>query len=108
MRNEYPYEQPQAPGPLQSPQLGEGIRTRIISGVNGLRMHVLESGANEPGRACVLLLHGFPEIAFSWRRILPALAEAGYYAVAPDLRGYGRTGPAHVEYSEDLRPYFPC
>ncbi|MCY3695124.1 MAG: alpha/beta hydrolase [Chloroflexi bacterium] len=106
MRNEYPYAQPQAPGPLQSGRLGEGIRTRIIGGVNGLRMHVLESGANEPGRACVLLLHGFPEIAFSWRRILPALAAAGYYAVAPDLRGYGRTGPAHAEYSEDLRPYF--
>ncbi len=106
MRNEYPYAQPQMPGPLQSPRLGEEIRTRIISGVNGLRMHVLESGANEPGRACVLLLHGFPEIAISWRKILPALAEAGYYAVAPDLRGYGRTGPAHVAYSEDLRPYF--
>ena len=107
MRNEYPYAQPQMPGPLKSPQLGNDIRTRIIDGVNGLRMHVLESGANEPERACVLLLHGFPEIAFSWRRILPALAAAGYYAVAPDLRGYGRTGPAHVDYSEDLRPFFP-
>ena len=107
MRNEYPYAQPQMPGPLKSRQLGDEIRTRIIDDVNGLRMHVLESGANEPERACVLLLHGFPEIAFSWRRILPALAAAGYYAVAPDLRGYGRTGPAHLDYSEDLRPFFP-
>lgn len=106
LRNEYPYSQPQVPGPLQTRHLGDQVRARIVSGVNGLRMHVLESGANEPGRACVLLLHGFPEIAFSWRRVLPALAAAGYYAVAPDLRGYGRTGPAHVDYGEDLRPFF--
>lgn len=106
MRNEYPYAQTQLPGPLRSRQLGDQIRARIIGGVNGLRMHVLESGDNEPGRACVLLLHGFPEIAFSWRRVLPALAGAGYYAVAPDLRGYGRTGPAQVEYGEDLRPFY--
>ena len=69
-------------------------------------MHVLEAGPNEPGRACVVLLHGFPEIAFSWRKILPVLAEAGYYAVAPDLRGYGRTGPAQLDYTESLRPFF--
>ena len=39
----------------------------------------------------VILLHGFPELAFSWRHQLPALAEAGYRAIAPDMRGYGRT-----------------
>lgn len=60
-----------------------------MEGVNGLSMHVLEAG--EPTRPCVLLLHGFPELAYSWRKILPALAEAGYYAVAPDQRGYGET-----------------
>ena len=52
-------------------------------------MHVLEAGdARAP---CVLLLHGFPELAYSWRKIMPALAEAGFYALAPDQRGYGET-----------------
>ena len=52
-------------------------------------MHVLEAG--DPGRPCVLLLHGFPELAYSWRKVMPALAAAGYYALAPDQRGYGET-----------------
>ena len=43
------------------------------------------------GDELVILLHGFPEIAHSWRHQLPALAEAGYRAVAPDLRGYGES-----------------
>jgi epoxide hydrolase 4 len=47
-----------------------------------------------PGGPLVLLLHGFPELSRSWRHQLPALAAAGYRAVAPDLRGYGRTGKA--------------
>jgi len=54
---------------------------------NGIRMAVHEQGAGRP----VLLLHGFPELAFSWRHQLPALAGAGYRAIAPDLRGYGAT-----------------
>jgi pimeloyl-ACP methyl ester carboxylesterase len=52
-------------------------------------MHLLEAG--DAGRPCVLLLHGFPELSYSWRKILPALADAGYHALAPDLRGYGQT-----------------
>ena len=52
-------------------------------------MHVLEAG--DPVRPCVLLLHGFPELAYSWRKVMPALAQAGYYAIAPDQRGYGAT-----------------
>ena len=59
--------------------------------INGLSMHVLESGFDDPPRPLVLLLHGFPELAWSWRRIMPALADAGYHVVAPDQRGYGRT-----------------
>ena len=55
---------------------------------NGLEMAVYEQGDGPP----VLLLHGFPELAFSWRHQLPALADAGFHAIAPDLRGYGRTG----------------
>ena len=56
---------------------------------NGLRFHALTAGDDRA--PLVLLLHGFPEFARSWRHQLPALAEAGYRAVAPDLRGYGGT-----------------
>lgn len=56
---------------------------------NGLDFHVLADGPDDG--PLVLLLHGFPEMARSWRHQLPALAAAGYRAVAPDLRGYGRT-----------------
>ena len=60
---------------------------------NGLDMAVYEQGAGPP----VILLHGFPELAFSWRHQLPALAGAGYRAIAPDQRGYGRTSvPADI------------
>ena len=56
---------------------------------NGIDMHIAEAGpADGP---LVLLCHGFPESWYSWRHQLPALAEAGYHAVAPDQRGYGRT-----------------
>ncbi len=55
---------------------------------NGLRFHVLEAGA---GDRLALCLHGFPELAFSWRHQLPVLADLGYRAWAPDMRGYGRT-----------------
>ncbi len=51
---------------------------------NGVRLHLVEAGAGPP----VLLLHGFPEFSYGWRRQLPALAAAGFRAVAPDLRGY--------------------
>ena len=54
---------------------------------NGLRMHYVEQGTGFP----VLLLHGFPELWYSWRFQIPALAEAGFRAIAPDMRGYGET-----------------
>jgi len=54
---------------------------------NGIDLHVLEAGVGP----AVVLLHGFPELAYSWRHQLPALADAGYRAVAPDMRGYGRS-----------------
>src|SRR5271165_3646804 len=54
---------------------------------NGIRMHCVEAGSGP----LVVLLHGFPESWYSWREQLRALAEAGYHAVAPDLRGYGQT-----------------
>jgi pimeloyl-ACP methyl ester carboxylesterase len=54
---------------------------------NGIRMAVHEQGDGAP----VVFLHGFPELAYSWRHQLPAIAAAGYRAIAPDLRGYGRS-----------------
>jgi epoxide hydrolase 4 len=56
---------------------------------NGLRFAALAAGP--AGGPLVLLLHGFPELSRSWRHQLPALAAAGFRALAPDLRGYGRT-----------------
>src|SRR5256885_14691871 len=55
--------------------------------INGIRMHVAEQGSGP----LVLLCHGFPESWYSWRHQLAALAEAGFHAVAPDMRGYGQT-----------------
>ncbi len=63
--------------------------TDAFAQTNGIRMHYLEEGP--PDGYPVLLLHGFPELAYSWRHQLPALAAAGYRAIAPDLRGYGET-----------------
>jgi pimeloyl-ACP methyl ester carboxylesterase len=54
---------------------------------NGIRIHVAEQGEGP----VVLFCHGFPETWYSWRHQLPALAEAGFRAVAPDMRGYGET-----------------
>ena len=66
---------------------------------NDIRLAVYELGEGPP----VVLLHGFPEIAFSWRHQLPALASAGYRAIAPDQRGYGATdkpGSVGVPFAE--------
>jgi pimeloyl-ACP methyl ester carboxylesterase len=69
------------------------IRHRQVH-VGELSMHNAEAGAGP----LVLLCHGFPECWYSWRHQLTALAEAGYHAVAPDMRGYGRTSaPEPVE-----------
>src|ERR1700728_3158483 len=75
--------------PLDAAVLPGGVRAGFVPGVNGLTVHMLEAG--EPGRPCLLLLHGFPELAYCWRRVMPDLAAAGYYVAAPDLRGYRRT-----------------
>lgn len=92
-------------GPLSPSVLPSGIRSRYVDNVNGLRMHVLEAGYQTPGRPGILLIHGFPELAYSWRKIMGPLAAAGYHVFAPDMRGYGRTSPTPVNYDDDLRPY---
>src|SRR6266404_6096817 len=81
------------------------IRSRYVENINGLRMHVLEAGFETRGRPCLLLLHGFPELAFSWRKVMPQLADAGYHVVAPDQRGYGRTTGWDASYDGDLNPF---
>lgn len=67
---------------LSIPHL-DGVRHRFVD-LPGLRMHVAEAGSGEP----VLLLHGFPQHWWAWRRVIPALAER-YRVICPDLRGAG-------------------
>ena len=72
----------------------EGGATLRFVQSNGIRMRIAEMGTGP----LVILLHGFPESWYSWRHQLPALAKAGYHAVAPDLRGYGQSDkPKAVE-----------
>src|ERR1700719_1083705 len=91
--------------PLDAGVLPSGVRSRHIDGINGLRVHVLEAGFESAGRACVVLLHGFPELAYSWRKVMPALAAAGFHVVAPDQRGYGRTTGWDADYDGDLASF---
>ncbi|MFJ6436374.1 alpha/beta fold hydrolase [Streptomyces sp. NPDC091416] len=74
-------------------ELSAGLRHRVVEAPAG-RLHLVEQGTGP----LVLLVHGFPESWYSWRRQLPALAAAGYRAAAIDVRGYGRSsGPAAVD-----------
>jgi pimeloyl-ACP methyl ester carboxylesterase len=82
-----------------------GIRSRQIANVNGMTVHILEAGYETPARPTVLLLHGFPELAYSWRKIMPSLAAAGYHVIAPDQRGYGRTIGWDDSYDADPDPF---
>jgi len=66
-------------------------------------MHVLEAGA--AGGPALLLLHGFPELAWSWRKVMLPLAQAGYHVIAPDQRGYGQTTGWDGRYDGDLASY---
>jgi pimeloyl-ACP methyl ester carboxylesterase len=62
--------------------------------LNGIELHVVEEGAGP----LVVLCHGFPELAFSWRHQIPVLAHEGYRVVAPDMRGFGRSSiPREIE-----------
>jgi pimeloyl-ACP methyl ester carboxylesterase len=69
------------------------ITHRLID-TNGIKMQIAEQGKGP----LVIFCHGFPEVGYSWRHQLPALAEAGFHAVAPDQRGYGKTDcPESIE-----------
>ena len=68
--------------------------TRRDIEINGIRLNVVEAGSGP----LVILCHGWPELAYSWRHQIPALAAAGFRVVAPDMRGYGRSdAPAEID-----------
>ena len=85
--------------------LPKGVRSRVINGINGLDVHILEAGYESAGRPLALLLHGFPDLAYGWRHLIPMLADAGYHVVAPDQRGFGRTTGWVNRYDTPLAPF---
>ena len=86
--------------------LPSGIKSSFIENGNGLKMHILEAGFNQDkNRPCILLLHGFPELSYSWRKIMIPLAEAGFHVIAADQRGYGLTTGWCSNYDSDLEPF---
>ena len=106
-RDDAPQGPPSVPqvGPYDSAILPAGVRSRFVDNGNGLRMHVLQARSDNDRRPCVVLLHGFPELAYSWRKVIPALASAGFHVVAPDLRGYGRTSGGGLAYEDDTSDF---
>jgi pimeloyl-ACP methyl ester carboxylesterase len=66
---------------------------------------LLEAGFESQERPCVVLLHGFPELAYSWRKVMLPLAAAGFHVVAPDQRGYGWTTGWDGDYDGDIRSF---
>jgi len=91
--------------PYGNGTLAAGIRSRLVDNVNSLTVHMLEAGFETPGRPALLLLHGFPELAYSWRNVMLPLAAAGYHVIAPDQRGYGRTTGWDDSYEANPDPF---
>ena len=91
--------------PYGNGTLPAAIRSQTVDNNNGLMVHVLEAGFETSGRPCALLLHGFPELAYSWRKVMLPLALAGYHVIAPDQRGYGRTTGWDASYDADPDPF---
>jgi pimeloyl-ACP methyl ester carboxylesterase len=90
------------PQTLPEALLPAGVRASFVDNGNGLNMHVLEAGSADPGTPVILLLHGFPELAYSWRSLMVPLSEMGYRVIAPDQRGYGRTLGADHRFAADI------
>ncbi|OHE98354.1 hypothetical protein CORC01_06350 [Colletotrichum orchidophilum] len=100
-------------GPTQLPpwSLPSGVTSRYVdTSPVGLKFHILESFPKDVPSSSppplILLLHGFPNLSFDWCAVMTKLTAAGYYAVAPDMRGFGRTHNADLSpISEDsIRP----
>ena len=73
--------------PYRPEVLPPGIRSRLVNDINGIRMHVLEAGFETPGRPAVLLLHGFPELAYSWRKVMGPMPLPGFTSSRPTCEG---------------------
>ena len=82
------------------------IRSNVCKGVNGLDIHYLEAGFEGKNKPLIILLHGFPELSYSWRKIILPLSESGYHVVAPDQRGFGATTGWDNSYVSDLSSYY--
>ena len=89
--------------PYGNGTLPAGVRPRLVPKVNGLTVNMIEAGTQ--GRPLVLLLHGFPNLGYSWRKVMPAIADAGYYVIAPDCRGFGRTVGWDRSFDADPTPF---
>ena len=89
-------------------QLPPEITSLSVGQVNGLNMHVLDASVGSSTRGTILLLHGFPELAYSWRHVMPALAREGWRVLAPDQRGYGLTTRWSDRQADRLWPRSPC
>ena len=81
------------------------IRSNVCTGINGLDFHYLEAGFEGKNKPLIVLLHGFPELSYSWRNIILPLSESGYHVVAPDQRGFGATTGWENSYVSDLSSY---
>lgn len=85
--------------------LSDRIRSRTTASLDGLGIHYLEAGFEKLNQPLILLLHGFPELAYSWRKSMVLLADAGFHVVAPDQRGFGGTVGWNSSYDQPLRRF---
>ena len=86
--------------------LDKNIKSNFVDIGTGLKVHYLECNyTNKKDAPIALLLHGFPEISFSWRKILPLLSKEGFRVIAIDQRGYGKTIGGSKKYEDDIREY---
>ena len=92
--------------PFPKDLLPKGIQSRFIENTNGLRVHILENEDYSIHHPLLIFLHGFPEVSYSWRRLILPVAQAGFHVVCPDLRGFGRTTGGDTRYENaDLSQY---
>ena len=86
--------------------LDKNIKSNFVDIGTGLKVHYLECNSKIKKDAPIaLLLHGFPEISFSWRKIFPLLSKEGFRVIAIDQRGYGKTTGGSKKYEDDMN-YF--
>ena len=84
------------------------IKSHKVDISTGLNVHYLEASKNNiktNKKPTALLLHGFPELSFSWRKIMPNLANEGFRVIAPDMRGYGLTSGGTKRYDVNISEY---